>query len=224
MPSRPLHFRRTHTPRAAVAVAVASALVWGAAGAAAQRGAGTGEGSETRDVAKESAAPRRETFEDFGILTARNIFDPERGRPAPERPSRPDPPERREHVDLLGVLLYNEGAVAFFEGSDRDYSGAFKQGDKIAEYRIGAIDTSKVTLEKDGERIGMPMQARLERHGEGKWNLEEGAAGRGDQQPPAGGETAKTTADSEKAGDEAGGDAESELLKKMMERRKQEIR
>ena len=210
--------------RTAVAVAVVLTMAWAATSAPAQQSDRTDEGSDARNATRESAARRLETFEDYGILTARNIFDPDRGRRAPEPPRRPDPPERREHVDLLGVLVYDEGAVAFFEGSDRDYSGAFKQGEKIAEYQIGAIDTSQVTLEKDGERVAMPLKARLERRGEGKWNLEEGAAGRGDPQPATDGEGPETKADSEKAGEETGGDAASELLKKMMERRKQEVR
>ena len=187
------------------------------------------------------------TFDSFRIIYDRNIFSANRraGQSADLPTSKPQPVQA-EQIFLTGTLIQTTGSVrecvAFFEGSKAEYSACPKLGESIAGYRITEIQTEVVRLEKNEERIEIPVGCGLRRQGEGKWQVvsESNSPGRREMgsfdgrrgsdygqrrdmgsrsrtssgTPPAStGEAAKTA---------PSGLSTDEILKKLMERRQQE--
>jgi len=115
------------------------------------------------------------SYESFRIVVERNIFDPGR---SPGRPARSEAPEvqsqtpaQNDRVSLYGALIDGGTAVAFFSGTRDEYNRVARQGETIAGYRVIEIRTQSVELEKDGERIDLPVGGGLSRPGEGGWTV-----------------------------------------------------
>lgn len=159
-------------------------------------------------------ASAKEVFKDFKIITDRNIFNSERSGDRREssrqqRSARSTPEEFR----LVGVMLNGEDATAFFEGSRSDYGGQWKKGDRIAGFKITAIRTDGVTLEKDAKRTELPVASAMKSSEEGVWELTKSTTeyARPSQSSPA----------AQSSGDSGGGS--DDVLKRLMERRRQEV-
>lgn len=104
------------------------------------------------DSASESGS-----YESFRLLLDRNIFDANRRRPIPpsERRPEPPPPPRQETFSLVGVFMNGQEKVAFFEGSDREWSGSRKVGESIADFIIREVEFSHASLERIAEPVAM---------------------------------------------------------------------
>jgi hypothetical protein len=115
------------------------------------------------------------SYESFRIVLDRNIFDPGRSPGRTSRTEAPDvpipPPSQSDRVSLYGALIYEGTAVAFFSGTRDEYNRAARQGEAIAGYRVIEIRTQSVELERDGERIELPVGGGLSRSGEGGWTI-----------------------------------------------------
>jgi hypothetical protein len=115
------------------------------------------------------------SYESFQIVVDRNIFDPGRspGRPARSEASevQSQAPAQSDRVSLYGALIDGGTAVAFFSGTRDEYNRTARQGETIAGYRVIEIRTQSVELEKDGERIDLPVGAGLSRQWEGGWTI-----------------------------------------------------
>ena len=195
------------------------------------------------DTAPKTPAPSSApwSFEHFRLLLQRNIFDPAR-RPAPsaERKKRPPKP-RSERLTLTGAICYGGRAFAFFDGSQSDWHGVFSPGDQVAGWTVARVDSRGVRLEREAETRELRVGESLVRRGEEPWRVTQVAlAG---QEPPA---TEKEPAAPEEAKSSApagevvqkdrpapgageprsapghGRSGLSEIMKRMMERRKRE--
>ena len=93
----------------------------------------TKSGADTSDP-KEAMTDKSSTgdFDAFSLILDRNIFDPDRRGPREERRERPPEPPREESFTLLGTMFYSDKQLAFFEGTNSDWSGAVKLGDRVA--------------------------------------------------------------------------------------------
>ncbi|MFH1742613.1 MAG: hypothetical protein ABIH23_26715 [bacterium] len=159
-------------------------------------------------------------FESFSIVLDRNIFNPNRyPRREAETPALPPPrPPEIEHVSLIGTIIYSEGAVAFFEGT-RSESAVRLEGE-IAGYRITKIGTDKVKLEKDDQSVDLPVGMGLSRQDEGEWEVSSTSfsSNRRESSVPAGDRSGSASS----SGSESDKQEPSDVLKKLIERRKQE--
>ena len=81
----------------------------------------------TNAVAQASApAPALEndmiSFDEFKIITQRNIFDPNRSAPGQRRRDQDRPrPTRIDYLNLVGAMSYEKGRFAFFDGTCSEY-------------------------------------------------------------------------------------------------------
>jgi hypothetical protein len=183
----------------------------------------TGVGVSTfslRTVAAEAGAG-----EDLlALFSERNVFDPNRRAPRRGEERRTfAPPPRSENFRLIGALIHDDNAFGFFDGTDSDYRRVAEVGEVFAGFKVVAIDTAGVTLEKDGDPIEMAVGAGMRRVGEGAWTPADGA---GEVGAPL---TGDRDAEIESTGDEpapeattAAEDEASDVLRRMLERRRQE--
>lgn len=218
-----------------VAILLSVALGWSAAAAQAQQ-----RGSRDRRE-RSGSGP---TFDSFRIVLDRNIFDPNRRRQRDVRRSFPEPrrslPAPTERLLLAGAFIHDEGSskvvVAFFEGSRPEYSATAKLGDTIAGHRIIAIRTDRVFLEKEGRRIDLPVGAGLRRQGDEPWQVVADLAysersrptvrspDRRERRSPSSRDSATTQSEEASADKEPSDASADEILKRLMERRRQETR
>jgi len=168
-------------------------------------------------------------FDAFRLISDRNIFSANRRRMASDdRPTtRPTLPPT-EAVRLTGAWIHDAGTsqicVAFFEGSKPEYNASRRLGESIAGYRIAAIRTEGVRLVQDGSQIDIPVGGGISRQTSGKWQvaLVSGFAESSGTGPPSSTPSASTTASTGTATATAAGGSASDVLKRMMERRRQQ--
>jgi hypothetical protein len=164
----------------------------------------------------------------FRDIARLNIFDPNRvaSGPAPVRaPS-------AEFFGLVGTIRYEKGTFAFFTGSGSQYEKELKVSDSIAGYKLVNIATDSVKLllstnglaadsvKLDGaaSEVEMRMGQQMRREANGPWQLSSGSssyAASSSFTPIAGSESTGTNS-------AAAGGPESEILKRLMQRRDRE--
>jgi hypothetical protein len=187
------------------------------------------------------------SFEDYGLILDRNIFDPQRRPPRstdePEAAATPAPPPV-EHLDLLGTWIGDDRIVAIIDGNRTTLNTEVAPGAVFGGWRVATIDTDGVVLEKDETRIQWPVGHRIERIDEGDWELSGQAAGVSGSSGSSGsfdrtGNGSRSRRNGSGRGDRgfgrgSGGESsapavssppanEDEILRKMMERRQQEV-
>lgn len=170
------------------------------------------------------------SFDRFRLVVDRNIFNSERRKPLP--PGREPPPRverpRTETISLNGTISYSGKAFAFVSSSESQYRGVFSPGDTLAGWNLAAVDTRGVRLEGDGGTLDLPVGKSLRREGTEPWEVAEGVTSRGsgssryERDPTPDGPTPTTATVASPAGDSGGGGGMSEILRRMMERRRQE--
>lgn len=137
----------------------------------------------------------------FRLITERNIFNASRapGRAESSRETRRTP--RADAFGLVGVMSYDKGTFAFFDGSGSDYRKALQQGGAIAGFQLLEILPNAVKLQAgtNGAPVQMQLGMQMRREEEGEWKLGErtesfpssgsssrfssGASGRSDRSP-----------------------------------------
>jgi hypothetical protein len=157
-------------------------------------------------------------FSSFQIIVDRNIFNPDRyGRTY-------HPPYERRGVptfSLAGTMSYRKGMFAFFDGTSEQYRKALQQGGTVAGYTVKKIDFDGVQLQSSGKTIEMKVGAAMRLEG-GAWELSapgdwgeiattDSGTGSGTAQ-----ETSETSTNLPSSGEE------SDVLKRLMEKRKQQ--
>ena len=164
--------------------------------------------------AQPTNAPDARDFSSFKILVERNFFDPNR---SPGSRGRADSPRaaKAEFFTLVGTLRYEKGTFAFFDGSSSEYRKVLKPSDAIAGYRIAQIAPDRVRLEADGRQIDLSVGTQMKKPDEGEWQL----AGRAESSSQA---EAVVDSGGKKADGSTG--EETEVLKRLMQKREQELK
>ena len=182
----------------------------------------------------------------FKLIQERNIFDPDRRRPWEIRRERPVEPPREESFTLLGTMSYGERTLAFFEATQRDWSGAVGLGKEVAGHTLKEVGFDHVLLELEGETLSLQVGAGRSKRGDADWETQDrgswkGSSGgsrsgrssrlsssstsrpvRSEGSPDA--ESAPADGGSENTADESVIDGSaSDILKQMMERRRQQV-
>ncbi len=164
-------------------------------------------------------------FTTFRVISERNIFNPNRS--ARTRRSGGGAPRRTVRVDsfkLAGTMSYDQGDLAFFDGSGASYRKAAKTNETIAGYRITSITVDEVKLEADGKTVTARVGTQFRRTDDGPWVI----SAAGSPEPPK--ETTPADADepgaegvTEVSGSGSGGDA-NDVLKRLLQKREQELK
>jgi hypothetical protein len=113
-------------------------------------------------------------------VSERNIFDPDR-QPRTRGESRPipkpvvavaaDAPE----MGLVGVITFQKGTFAFFDGNAAEYRKTLQVQALIAGHTVTAITPQSVTLsESNGPPVLLKVGQRLRKDAEGVWKLAAG--------------------------------------------------
>lgn len=182
----------------------------------------------------------------FKLIQERNIFDPDRRRPREMRRETPVAPPREESFTLLGTMSYGERILAFFEGTQRDWSGAVELGNEVAGHTLKEVGFENVLLELKGEILALQVGAGRSKRGDADWETQDRDSWKGSSggsrsgrssrssssstfrpaRPEDSADAASASADggSENAADESVIDGSaSDILKQMMERRRQQV-
>lgn len=171
----------------------------------------------------------RTDLQSFRLIFERNIFNPNRrpGRIAgPPRIERERAPRlRSEAFALMGTLSYEKGDFAIFEGTSSAYRQVLKPTDTIAGYKIAEITTDHVKLEgTNGLSIELPVGMEMKRNEEEDWRLSE-RPGSTERSSSAASSSSTTSTNPTPEGTNASsaGGGESEALRRLLEKREQEL-
>jgi hypothetical protein len=169
-------------------------------------------------VAASNDASAGISFQDFKIITQRNIFDPNRrggsGQPYVRRVD-PSRLARADGFSLVGTLIYDREALAFFDGTDSRYRKVLKVDGDIANYKITEVTATFVKLVANGNEVKLPVGMQMKKDGS-EWRLMDGIAA-----PLV---TADSTARTPAVESENTGDASTdEIMKRLMQKRAKEL-
>jgi hypothetical protein len=192
--------------------------------------------------ASASGGPSRLDYASFRMIADRNIFNPNRSA----RSGRFDRREFRrpaqvDSFSLVGTMSYEKGYFAFFDGSSYQYRKALKLDDTIAGYRLTQIGHDSVRLIAGSNTVELKMGTQMRREDEGLWTLSTRsesyasaapAAGSSPMPPPSGTNAGSslatsgsepTPAVSAPSTSASSSESADEVLKKLMQRREQEM-
>jgi hypothetical protein len=154
--------------------------------------------------------PAKPDFSAFKIITERNVFDPNR---VPHRPGFQPKPKTVESFALVGVMTYEKGTFAFFDGTSSDYRKALKAADTIAGFKLTNIEDNAVKLILGTNQVDLRVGMQLRREEAGDWvpssQTDAYAA-------PAASATASTQSPA------GAGGGESDVLERLRKKREQE--
>jgi hypothetical protein len=126
------------------------------------------------DAGRTNSAPPKLSFSDFSIVSDRNIFNAKR---YPRNTSAPivrrdnSRAVRVEYVALLGIISYEKGPFAFFDGSSSSARKSARVSDEISGFKIKAILPNAVQLESGTNHFELPLGKQLRRSDGGPWQV-----------------------------------------------------
>lgn len=128
--------------------------------------------------AQSTNAPTRLTYDSFRTVSDRNIFNPNRyarstGR-STNRSTSTTPASRVESLALVGVIAYEKGYFAFFDGTSSDYRQAVQTGATVGEYKVTHVTPDLVQLAHGTNTFDLKVGMQMRREDEGDWFLSEG--------------------------------------------------
>jgi hypothetical protein len=154
-------------------------------------------------------------FEAFRLISDRNIFNPNRiGRSSRNSD---DPPPRVDVISFVGTMDYEKGLFAFFDSPDGAYRKALHEGDTIDKFTVKNITANSVDLVRDPKPFTLRMGQQLRRPIGGDWTLI------GEDVVRQEARAAEAAAAASSAPPAIPADA-SEALRKLMERRQQQLK
>jgi hypothetical protein len=110
-------------------------------------------------------------------------------------------------------MSYEGKQFAFFGASDSSWAGAFKPGDSLADHTLAQIKFDRVILQWGDDTIDFAVGDARFRYGDTPWNTQNGLSAESEDQ------ALDSPADVSEVSKLEGND----LLKQLMERRKQEL-
>ena len=204
---------------------------------AAAKSSETAEPAELKEEKSEVTKPVSGSLKDFGILHTNNIFDPNRKPYRPDRKRQdPKPEPQIDAFTVIGLMAYADRQIAVLSGSSSEYSGVFKLNDQIDNLKLISLGDKAVSFAEGEATFSVDIGTSLRRVDGGAWkesservrsasksrSSRSQYSGRGTTRSDKNEDSAK---DAEGKEDESDGatDSEAELIRKMMERRRQEV-
>ena len=183
----------------------------------------------TNTTAADSTASTKDLagFDEFKIITQRNIFDPNRRDRTrfPNGSGEQPKPRRIDYLNLVGAMSYEKGRFAFFDGSSSEYRKSVKPGDTIAGYKVANVTQNDVTLESGDKKIQLPVGGQLKREDEGEWrvnsNPENFAASTNSSGSSSSSSSVSTSSSSSNSTSSSSSDEQNPILKRLLEQRRQ---
>ena len=197
----------------------------------------TDETAELKEQKSEVTKPVPGSLQDFDILHINNIFDPNRKPYQPDRKRQePEPEPQIDAFTVIGLMAYADRQIAVLSGSSSEYSGAFKLNDQIDNLKLISLSDKAVLFAEGEATFNVDIGTSLRRVDGGAWKesserVRTGSkssssrsqySSRGTTRSDENKDSAKDSEDKEEESDSSA-DSEAELLRKMMERRRQEI-
>lgn len=139
---------------------------------------GLGQSALAQSTNAPAKGPVRLTFDAFRTIGDRNIFNPNRyarssGRTTARTSS--TPAARVESFSLVGIMAYEKGWFAFFEGTKSDYKQALQADGVIGEYKVVSVSPERVKLTAGTNTFDLKVGMQMRREDEGEWFLSEGS-------------------------------------------------
>jgi hypothetical protein len=166
-----------------------------------------------------NSTPASLDYAGFKVIVDRNIFDPNRVPHLAAGSVRK--PRTVDSLTLVGTMSYEKGTFAFFDGSSSEYRKALRMADTIAGYKLTNIAASAVKLASGTNMVELPVGAQLRREEDGPWQVSSPPATYADSAPSAPASGSATAASSGSLPAAPSG-PDSDVLKKLMERRAKE--
>jgi len=172
----------------------------------------------TLSAAVALASPvRKAGYEDYALVQARNIFDPERLPGAASAPASAQllPSTAADYAALTGVMLTADKALAFFSGSRPEFNKVLALGGMIAGATLMQITADSIEVEREGKRIRVAVGQTVPLNASS-------APGTAPASAPSSSTSSPTNAPSNAL---TPGSADREaLMRRMMEKRQQELK
>jgi hypothetical protein len=165
-------------------------------------------------------------FDVFRFVKTRNIFDPDRRATSAATAGRSSAlTTRANFINLTGTMVAEGRMFAFFSGSRPEYNKVIPVGDPIADFKITGITTTQVELERAGKQIVVVVGKQIPLEGSSAAVSVEPAADLNAPAPPpdAPAPDAPPADASKETKPAAPADAQSEIIRRMMERREKEL-
>ncbi len=174
-------------------------------------------GGSTNSLAGANNSAATLDYAAFKVIVDRNIFDPDRN---PRRGSGPrTPPKSFDSLTLVGTMTYEKGTFAFFDGTSSDYKKALKLTDSIAGYKVTSIAPKGVKLAAGTNELDLSVGAQLRREEDGPWLLSSQSIS---YAATAGSTSTNGAAATTTGSDATSGSAQSDMIKRLMQRREKE--
>ena len=117
-----------------------------------------------------NAASKKASLSDYKLVYERNIFNSKRyARSTGERPRETTRPSRVDTLALVGVMAYDKGTFAFFDGSGADSRKALKLGESVGGLQLAGIEPNAVTLKAGTNEFVLEIGSQLRREDGGDW-------------------------------------------------------
>jgi hypothetical protein len=186
------------------------------------------QSSNAPAAATSTNAYGRTDYSSFKIIADRNIFSANRsGRVVSHGPARK--PTKVDTFTLVGTVDYSKGLFAIFDGSSSAFTKTVKVGDSLAGFKVTDVDLDHATIAStNGANTVLHVGSQMRRVDDGEWTLGSGPAptvakaeskDNGDE--PA---AASTSSNSESSDEPAPSAADNDVLKKLMQKRKAEVK
>ena len=174
-----------------------------------------GDGSQTNSA----AGTNRLDYSAFKVVVDRNIFDPSRTSRQPGDRGPRAAPKSVDSLTLVGTMTYEKGSFAFFDGTSSDYKKALKLNDVVAGHKVTNITPNSVKLAAGTNELELTVGMQLRREEDGPWSQ---AGGPGSYTTAPTSSSTSTNAVASTGSDAAASAAESDIIKKLMQRREKE--
>jgi hypothetical protein len=160
--------------------------------------------------------PAQLNYAAFKIISDRNIFDTTRSSRSAQNRRNSQRPARTDTLTWVGVLSSEKGTFAFFDGSSSEFRKVLETGKSVAGHKITSINPQSVTLTTTNNTIELRVGSQMRRE-DGDWRVAGGSGSAAALQ-------ASTTAESGEPSSSASADDESDVVKKLMRLREQELK
>ena len=170
--------------------------------------------SSSQTGAEATNGPVSLDYSAFRVVAERSIFDPNR-TPAYVPGARSREPV---YFGLVGTMTYEAGTFAFFSGSSSEYQKTLQCSGVLAGYKVTAINPDAVKLARGTNELELRVGMQLRLGEDGSWSLAQGLA----SETTTNLETAYSAAAGATSANAAPSGSDSEILKRLMERRAKE--
>ena len=134
-------------------------------------------GCAMNSFAQSTNAPTKLSYDSFRTIGDRNIFNPNRyargsGRTTTRASS--TPASRVESFTLVGIMAYEKGSFAFFDGTKSEYKHALQADGAIGEFKLNQVTSDAVKVASGTNTFDLKVGMQMRREDEGEWFLSEG--------------------------------------------------